>query len=179
MSKVLLIEPHKVLRQAISLALFPEHEVQAEENISSPHVASLDNYDLLIIDGVALRESNQLTAEVTRGIQDCKAAVLWLEDDESAQSPDRAKLLKIQKPIEKKTLQSALSHLLPSDKGSRVSTSVVNRPETGKRQDTIDTKRAEASDQAAFQFIELVDAVEEESDPGQGKRSARKSRKSK
>ncbi len=151
MGKILLIEPSKILRQAIALSLFPEHEVQVEEGISASGVGSLKDYDLLIVDGAALRESDQLTPEITRAIQGCKIPTLWLEEDESSRPPKREKLLIVKKPIEKEPFQSALAGLLSPQSVSR-----------------------KAPQQEKFEFIDLVDVVEEPTLTRQGRKAPRK-----
>lgn len=181
MSKILLIEPYKILRQAISLSLLPEHEVQVDEGLSSDQIGSLDDYDLLIIDAAALRETGRLTTEATGGLQACKTGVLWLEDDESSEVPKRDKLVRIRKPIEKGAFQSALSGLLSSEGVSKPKTGpdTAEEAKPAKHEKTIDKKSAEESDQTAFEFIDLVEVVQEESNPEQAKKPVRKSRKSK
>jgi len=66
MAKVLLIEPDRILQQAISLFLFSHHEVQDEASSQVTDIDALKEYDLLIVDGSALRDRTQLTEEFTR-----------------------------------------------------------------------------------------------------------------
>ncbi len=176
MGKILLIEPSKILRQAIALSLFPEHEVQVEEGISASGVGSLKDYDLLIVDGAALRESDQLTPEITRAIQGCKIPTLWLEEDESARPPKREKLLIVKKPIEKEPFQSALAGLLsPQSVSRKAPGSLVSVSGEAKRPKVAAKKsRAEAPQQEKFEFIDLVDVVEEPTLTRQGRKAPRK-----
>lgn len=178
MSKVLLVEPQKILRQAISLALFSQHEVHVEEGLGASQLAVLKDYDLLIIDGAVLREGKQLTPEITRAIQGCKTPTLWLEDEAASQTPKREKLLVVRKPIEREPFQTAVEDLLSGktsprkEAGPAAATSA--KPETSKRETR---KRAAASpQQASFEFIDLVDVVEEKSSPKPEKKPTRKSK---
>ena len=177
MGKILLIEPQKILRQAISLSLFPDYEVKVEEDIARD-IGSFRNYDLLIVDGAALRESNRLTPEAIRLIQGCKIPTLWLEDDTASHTLKRDKLVVVKKPIEKKTFQSALAGLLspraPS-KEQRISVAAAPSKESVPKA-APKKKGGAASEQSAFQFIDLVDVVEEQPPPKQGKKSRRKSK---
>ena len=177
MGKVLLIEPQKILRQAISLSLFPQHEVQVEEGFGASQLGSLKDYDLLIVDGAALRESKQLTAEVTRAIQGCKTPTLWLEDDATSHAPRRERLTIVKKPIEREPFQSVVDAFLSPETSPkrRVTSSAVAsaRAETHSRE--AKKKPAAPSQQGSFQFIDLVDVVEEKPSPRQGKKSTRKS----
>lgn len=175
MGKILLIEPQKILRQAIGLALFPDHEVKVEEDIARD-IGSSKDYDLLIVDGAALRESNRLTPEAIRVIQSCKTPTLWLEEDPASHMIKREKLVVLKKPIERETFQSALNGLLPSPaqsrerRGSLVAAAGKGSAAAARK------KPGEASDQSAFQFIDLVDVVEEEPPSKQRKKSPRKSK---
>lgn len=175
MSKILLIEPHRVLQQAISLSLCPEHEVQVEEAISSSGIGSFKDYDLLIVDGAALREKGQLSPGVARAIQGSKIPTLWLEESESSHPPKREKLLIVKKPIEREAFQLALANLLYSQivprKGAR---SLVSRDTKAATAKGASKDKPKASYQETFQFIDLVDEVEGETPQGQEKQPPRK-----
>jgi len=179
MSKILLIEPYKILRQAISLSLFPEHEVWAEENIDTA-VASLKEYDLLIVDGAALREGGRLTPEVTRAIQASKIPVLWLEEEEGSKLPKNEKLVVVKKPIEKDTFQSALAALLSAPTAPKEEEEVTSPPASGAGGDAAQRpprrRRTQGPQQVTFQFIDLVDVVEQQPDTKPGKKAPRKSK---
>lgn len=177
MGKILLVEPQKILQQAISLSLFPEHEVRVEDGIASS-VGSFKDYDLLIVDGAALRERNQLTPEAIRAVQGCKTPTLWLEEDPASQAPKREKFVVVKKPVEREALQSALAGLLspgapPRERRSSVAAAPSREsvPKAAPKK-----KGGEAFEQSAFQFIDLVDVVEEQTPPKQGKKGRRKSK---
>lgn len=173
MGKILLIEPQKVMRQAISLYLFPEHDVVVEEHLKSANVESLKDYDLMIIDGAALREVGRLPSESIRAIQGCKTPVVWLEQDEASHSPKRDKLIILNKPIEREKFQSALNALLSSAAPSRTRKGSIadSVPKEGSVK-----KRAEELPQAELPFIDLVDVVEEQPPSKQRKKTSRKSK---
>jgi len=143
MSKVLLIEPHKVLQQALALSLFPEHEVKVEESIDAAAVAQIDGVDLLIIDAAA--------TELKRALGLSKAPLLWIDDGEDA--PARERLVVIAAPLDSTALQSAVADLLSSnpDKGPYTKRS---GSETGK---------AAVRQETQSQLIDLVEVVEEAS----------------
>lgn len=175
MGKILLIEPQKILQQAISLFLFPEHEVRVEAEAGAA-VSSFQDYDLVIIDGAALRERDGLTPEVLRAVQGCLTPTLWLEEEGPSQSPQRDKFVVVKKPLEKETLEAAvddfLSPGLARDRGG-----AALRPGRGSASKGASKKRpAEQAEQAAFQFIDLVEVVDEEASRKQGKKAPRKSK---
>ncbi len=150
MGKVLLIEPDRILKQAISLFLFSHHEVQDEAGSQATDIDALKGYDLLIVDGSALRDRNQLTEEFIRSIQRCGTSTLWLEEDESQRPFKREKLLFVKKPIEREIFLSALNSLLSLKtlKEARVG-DVASRERKGQKQ-----KEPE--------LIELLDVVDEQ-----------------
>ena len=53
MSRILVIEPRNILRQAIGLALFPDHEVQMAAWLSDSHATVAQEFDLVIVDAAA------------------------------------------------------------------------------------------------------------------------------
>ncbi|MEE9611069.1 MAG: hypothetical protein V3W19_07445 [Desulfatiglandales bacterium] len=138
------------MKQAISLFLFSHHEVQDESSSQATDIDALKEYDLLIVDGSALRDRNQLTEEFTRTVQHCGTATLWLEEDESQRPLKREKLLFVKKPIEREKFLSALNSLLSFKtlKKARVG-DVASRERKGQKQ-----KEPE--------FIELLDVVDEQ-----------------
>jgi len=149
MSKVLLIEPHKVLQQALALSLFPEHDVRIEEAIDAAGMAGLTDVDLLIIDAAALREKGRLTPELQRAVEGSKLAILWIDGENG---PKGNRLAAVATPIDGATLQNAVTALL---------TGAAAKAPAKKRAQPESLKSA-APDEAAAQPIDLVDIVEEE-----------------
>ena len=178
MGKIVLIEPHRVLQQAMALSLSAEHEVEVEDAVSAAGIGSLKGIDLLIVDASALRERNQLSPEVARAIQSCPVPTLWLEENESSRPPKRDKLAVVMKPIESEAFHSALAGLLslsaPARERGKVSVSGRQKAEAGK--EVKKGQRGEAARQEAFQFIDLVDVVNERR---KSKRQGKARRKSK
>jgi len=173
MGKVFLIEPLKVLRQAITLSLFPEHDVMAEGDIGASEAARFKDYDLLIVDAAALRERNQLTPEIVRAIQGCKTPTVWLEEDPSSHSVKREKLVIVKKPIEKEPFQLAVAALLspPGHARERIGPLVA-----ATSKGTAKKEREEPSEQPDFRLIDLVDVVDDNPPPKQGKKAPGKSK---
>ena len=154
MGKILLIEPHRVLQQAIALSLFPEHDVRVEDGAGASTAAVLDGMDLVIVDAAALRESSRLSPELARAIQGSSIPTLWIDENESADPPKRDKLVVVMKPIENATFQSAVADLLS---GSRP------RQEPKKAAPGEEKTQATKGEKAQPEPIELVEIVEEES----------------
>jgi hypothetical protein len=56
MSRILVVEPRNILRQAIGLALFPDHEVQMAAWLSDRHATVAQEFDLVIVDSARCRD---------------------------------------------------------------------------------------------------------------------------
>jgi len=154
MGNILLIEPHRVLQQAIALSLFPEHDVRVEDSAGASTAAVLDGMDLVIVDAAALRDSSRLSPELARAIQGSSIPTLWIDENESADPPKRDKLVVVMKPIENAAFQSAVADLLS---GSRP------RQEREKAVPVEEKTQAAKGEKAKPEPIELVEIVEEES----------------
>jgi DNA-binding response OmpR family regulator len=168
MSKILLIEPERILKQAITLFLFPEHEVE-ETSSQSADSSTLKEYDLLIIDGSALRDRNHLTQEFTRTVQGSDTPTVWLGEDESSLPFAREKLLFIKKPIEREEFLAAMDSLI-SPETPRKSGGDGSGPRDGQKQTKGEQKDA--------QFIELEDVVSMKAPPRESKNSKSENGKS-
>ena len=151
MSRVLLIEPHRVLQQALALALFPEHDVRVEESIDAGVIGGLKEVDLLIVDTAALRNAGKLTAEIRRALEAAKTPTLWIDDDSAR--PKRANLTVMAPPIASGSLQSAVAELL-SGKSEKPKKAAA----AAKAGDV------EEPDESGAQLIDLVEVVEEAPD---------------
>jgi len=155
MGKIFLIEPHRILQQAIALSLFPEHDVQVAEAADAATVDALKEIELLIIDAAALRESDKLSPEINRAIQRSSIPTMWIDETESAGSPNRDKLAVVLKPIESGVFQSAIAGLLSSSnpKKDAKKSAVSGEPKT---------RKSKGVQQAGAEPIELVEIVEDE-----------------
>src|SRR5262245_16912726 len=126
MSKILVVEPRNILRQAISLALFPDHEVQMSPLLSEGDAAMAQEFDLVIIDSAGLRATNSLSSQLVRAVQSWKVPTIWIDDAAARQAPVRDKLVVLNGPIQKESLQSAVTKCLgasPSKLDGTTSTS--------------------------------------------------------
>lgn len=157
MGKILLIEPHKLLQQAMVLSLFPEHETEVTESCPESDATRLEDFDLVIVDASALRDANKLGPQELRAVQNWKIPTLWLEDNESGRVPNCEKLVVVKKPIELEALRSALASFLnPQSAAWHQKEAVSKKTSAGEK------KSAQSSD--AESVIELVEVVEEESE---------------
>jgi hypothetical protein len=171
MGKVVLIEPHKVLQQAIALSLFPEHDVHVQEAVNASDIGAFGEVDLLVVDAAALREANKLSPELNRAIENSAIPTMWIEEDESNPPPKREKLAVVVKPIESAAFQSALTALL-SPSSARKEPQRKAAPAKQKIEKSKGGAKKAArgrAEQSEADLIELVEVVEEEADSQQPK----------
>ena len=112
MSRILVVEPRNLLRQAISLALFPDHEVQLAALLSDSNAVVAKEFDLVIIDSAALSETGNSSTETLQRLQGWKIPTIWIDDTGSGPAAAHDKLIVLTSPIQKDTLQSAITKCL-------------------------------------------------------------------
>jgi len=110
MSKILVVEAHRMLQQAIALVLFPEHEVKIGSAI--PEASALKDFDAMIVDLESLGESAGVAEASIRAVQSWKVPTVWVRGSSHGLTPQRENLIAINMPIEKKVLLSALAECL-------------------------------------------------------------------
>jgi DNA-binding NtrC family response regulator len=157
MSRILVIEPRNVLRQAISLALFPDHEVQTATFLSDSNVAIAKEFDLVIIDSAALGETSNSSSQLIRTVQGWKVPTIWIDDTGGDQAPADQRVV-LTRPIQKDTLQSAVAKCLgmSSSKQNGITSIAVKERMTTKEATTVAVSQVRGP-----QVIELVDVVAE------------------
>ena len=172
MEKILLIGPNRILNQAVSLYLYPQHDVQVRSDLEDLDPKSLQEYNLIIVDSPAGADAKSATA-VTRSIQKLKTPTLWLELEGCIPCPKREQILSVKMPIEREVFQKALDQLLSSDPQSKKERSSLAAWIAGKKASRKMGARKRESNVPPenTQLIDLVDVVDEEtkSTPGQEK----------
>jgi DNA-binding NtrC family response regulator len=174
MSKILVVEPRRILQQALRLALCPDHEVLLDANLSDKEPAAVKDFDLAIIDAAALREGNVPSTQVLRAVQAWKIPKIWIDEAERVQTPTRNEFRVLTKPIEKDALQAAVAICLEAASASK-----QNGTHSLPPKETPRSTRTAASDSSPTReatIIELVDVVEESPEPKTRNQQQRKTR---
>jgi hypothetical protein len=156
MSKILVVEPYKILQRAIAVSFFPEHQVQVTEQVPEMSALEQRSYDIAIVDAGALREKDA-AVDLNRCFQDWPIPIIWLDENTPTAAPVRDKLVVLHKPIVRKDLLAALTRCQaqgttfpPADLDQKLQKTVL-----------MDTYVKPDLEQRAT-IIELVDVVEEE-----------------
>jgi len=154
MSKILVIQPHKMLQHAIALSLFPQYQARMASSI--PESSEIKDVDAVIVDAASLRETHGLSAQAIRLLQGWNVPIIWIDSVDSSAMPIDDNFVAVRTPIAKKSLQSAVAQCLgesPKRAGKRTrTTDQEDRP----------SRNAAASEEPIKgEVIELVDVVEE------------------
>jgi hypothetical protein len=168
MSKILVIQPYRMLQQAIALYLFPEHAVQMAEAV--PESVAANDFDAVIVDAASLQETRGLALQAVRAVQNWKDLQYGLRV--ATVSAPKQKLVLMKTPIAREVLQSSLAECLGISTGAKRN-GTASAPDQDSR-DSIKGTANEKRDIAASaaqnaKIIELVDVVEE----GPGRKASR------
>jgi DNA-binding NtrC family response regulator len=154
MSKVLVIEPHRIMQQAIAIALYPDNDVQLMRAV--PESLSVGDFAAVIVDAASLKEKNGLGAKELLRVQAWKLPMIWI-DGEAAGQPPKDAVVTLNKPISREALIDALNTCLGRASGSRMNDRAKPEGNPGSSQEA-----AKKSPAKATKFIELVDVVGED-----------------
>ena len=155
MSRILLVEPRHILRQAMSVALFAEHDLQLAASVSAINESAAQEFDLIIIDSAALRQAGKASDAL---LQELQVPMIWIDDTNAGQALPQGKTVVLKSPIEKDALQSAIARCLDGSPANRNPTAA--RLAKG-RTTTKETRTAADARASKPQIIELVDVVAE------------------
>jgi hypothetical protein len=161
MSKILVVEPYKILQRAIAVTFFPEHEVQITGAVPEMSEVEPSSYDVVIIDAGALRETDT-AGDLNHRVQDWPIPVIWLEEMVSVVAPVRDKLIVLRKPILRNDLLAALAQSQAPGLTMPLATSSQHGGRLRNKETLADTELKRPSEEKRAQIIELVDVVEDE-----------------
>ena len=162
MSRILVVQPSKMLQQAFVVALFPEHHVRVLEKI--PDAVLAPEADLVIIDATALRERDLLPPHEVRAAQSWRIPVVWIGVESLGELAASKNLARLSAPVKRDELRTAVAESLRSPSAGQAS------PErAAKRAGSVVAARKKATepkqDHVATdndkKFIELVDVIDE------------------
>lgn len=161
MSRILVVEPSKMLQQALAIALSPEHQLQFMGSL--PELAALPEVDAVIVDATMLRDHDALTARQARAVQGWRIPTVWIDGTAALPAPVRENLVQLKPPVRKDELQKVLADCLGVAAGSKPNpNAAAGRTETPARSRAKKSKDAVATGPSAEEFIELLEVVEDE-----------------
>ena len=156
MSKILLVEPYKMLQHAFVAALFPEHEVKILENPPASESLAAD-VDLVIVDAAALRMRNSGPAEEVGALW--QLPTIWIDNGPPTRA-ESSTIARLTPPLTREEVKAAVAGLLRAvaEPAANPVGGQVHSPASKKTRAT-KAKRAEPADDK--NIIELVDVFEE------------------
>jgi hypothetical protein len=158
MSKILLIEPDKMLRQAFGVALFPEHQVvQAIDAIPDTMPSDVD---AVIVDVAALRMKKLLSDRAVRVVEACKLPMVWIDDEMGEPAPRRKQIVRLCGPVVKEALRHALAQCLEESGRSKHNVATNAKAAGAGRTRPKERRGGNNVAGAPRAYIDLVDVVE-------------------
>lgn len=159
MSRILLIEPYRMLQQAIVLALFPEHQVEAVETLPDVRPAAIDGYDVAIIDVASLDEKG-LSEQTIQACQTSQTPIIWVASENGSPVARRPDDVVLQRPLAREPLAAALAHCLALSSNRKAGT---DEAEKGGTETLVNdaTQPDRPVNESDGEIIELVDVVDD------------------
>jgi hypothetical protein len=156
MSNILVIEPRKLLQHATAIALFPEHEALIVDAI--PEAVRVPECDAVIVDAVALREINALSAQALSAMDAWTVPMVWIDGD-PPRAPQCGNLVIVKRPVSRDELRAALATCLGRELMAR--SGADGALQQGARVSGRTRQKAAPAPAAAPPIIDLVEVVEE------------------
>ncbi len=151
MSMILVIQPHKMLQHAMALSLFPQYQTRMTDVV--PALGEIKDVDAVVVDAASLRETHRLTAETVVSLQNWAVPMVWIDSAGSTLVPKREKLVVIERPIARQSLEKAVAECL----GESPKDNIPVREE----QESSTDHAAAREKIAQADVIELVEVVQE------------------
>lgn len=153
MSKILIVEPYKMLRHAFAVALSPDHEIDITKTFPPPE--TLKVVDIAIIDAMSLRESAGPSSDLSSAAS-WRLPIIWIDDKPAGVAEN---LFCLKPPVDRETLKRAVEQFAQqSDKKVPAGKPKSRAPAASKSKLPPPSLSSAAEDEK--QFIELVDVVE-------------------
>jgi hypothetical protein len=157
MTKILVIEPHRILQQGLAISLYPENDVQLMAAV--PENISAKDFDAAVIDAASLRENNGLDATALRVIESWEKPTIWIQDEPSAPVRGGAKAATVKPPVARQALLAALRECLgPSGAKENVA---AERGEDKRSSAKAQATEATSAEPGGTEVIELTEVVED------------------
>jgi hypothetical protein len=163
MGKILIVEPYRILQQAISAALVNEHEVESREVLEVSQLETVNEYDLVVIDAASVQDDNN----VTHALRSSKAPLLWLQTDELSAPLRQDQFASLKMPLERSSFLSAVSELLSGKPSPR--SELPGDKKSGFQAAAPGQQASQPEDQANSELIDLVDIVEQKENSSERK----------
>ncbi|HEY5542306.1 MAG TPA: hypothetical protein VIM04_03490 [Candidatus Binatia bacterium] len=151
MSRILVVQPSKMLQQALAVVLASEHHVRVTGKL--PESQTAPEADLAIVDAAALRDGDAAAMRGLDAIRSWRIPIVWIGAEAPPAESAPSKFVQLTPPLERESLKKALADCLGSP-SSPQSPRIPNAPAAPASKESV-----AADDQ---DVIELVEVVEEQ-----------------
>jgi hypothetical protein len=156
MSKIVVVEPDRMLQRAFMMALFPEHELKMLDEL--PEAAPKD-FAAMIVDLAALRDCGSSTGRDQKLLRRFDWPLLVIEAEDGNRIADRGNLVRIKRPVTKESLQKALAICLTNKAGPTTTLAKTQAPAMKSKPRSAKHKRPGRAEPPRA-YIELTEVVE-------------------
>jgi len=161
MSRILVVEPSKMLQQALVFALASEHQIQVTDRL--PRSDAAPEVDVAIVDRAAVRDEDADKQELG-AMREWRIPIVWLGAEwPAAGGSAPGNIVRVALPLDLESLKKALADVFAAQQAAQTGTlnsptAAVFDPERSKR------KKTESSPTAGEnrETIELVEVIEEQ-----------------
>ena len=160
MSRILVVQPSKMLQQAFAIVLAAEHRVRVIGKL--PESPAAPEADLAIVDAAALGDGSAAALPGLDAIRSWSIPIVWIGPEAQPTGLAPCKLVHLTPPVERDSLKKALVDCLgsPTSPLSAQSPRTSNAPAAPVSKEIEPQRNAVAS--ADQDVIELVEVVEEQ-----------------
>jgi len=161
MSKILVVEPWKMLQQAMAQILIPEHQIRLSAALPLGEDSSLKEYDVVIVDAAALREKNILGSHEVSILLNSGIPTIWIEENDVEIAPKEGKVLVVKRPIERKAIFLAVGKCLELVQAAESGENFAQRNADKVAAKSQPEEQKSESVVEGAHLIDLVDVIEE------------------
>ena len=160
MSRILVVQPSKMLQQAFAVVLASEHHVRVIGKL--PESPAAPEADLAIVDAAALRDGGAAAVPGLDAIRSWRIPIVWIGPEAPPAGLAPSKFVHLTPPLERESLKKALVDCLgsPTSPLSAQSPGISNAPAAPASKEIEPQRNAVAADDQ--DVIELVEVVEEQ-----------------
>jgi hypothetical protein len=159
MSRILVVEPSKMLQQALAFALAPEHQIEITDRLPD---GAAPGVEIAVIDPAAHGGPAAAGPAPHSPIADWQIPIIWLGPDWPPGERAPAKLVCLHPPLERDSLKRTIADLARSPTGGET----IDRPKptgTAGAKQSRRRKEAAAPGEREKEVIDLVDVVDDQS----------------
>jgi DNA-binding LytR/AlgR family response regulator len=156
MHRIFIVEPSQMLRHAFVIALSSEYQIVTSADFPAANLAAMA--DVIIVNAATLRVNEMLDGNKREMARAWKKPVIWIDDEEIAESGELSMFNRLHWPIDRGRLKAAVATCL--QKVPPTSERANKTKRVTPLQTVQSSKALPISNLSEKKLIELVDIVE-------------------